>query len=157
MTDGAPQPQLPFMQSCGGGHMCPQLPQLSGSICVTTQTPLHAVPIPLHEHCDAAHVSGVAHTCPHDPQLFGSLVSSMQAPPHVMPGQRLVQTPLSQVATPFGGTTHFAHDAPQWSGPLGTHTPPQKTSLVAHCGGPPSNVGTDASVPASVALGTFTQ
>jgi hypothetical protein len=59
-----------------------QAPQFAGSVCVSTQWPLHAVIVPGHEQTPAMHVVPAAHVVPQVPQFIGSIVGSTHTLPH---------------------------------------------------------------------------
>jgi hypothetical protein len=65
---------VPFWTS---GHSTPHAPQLSGSVCVAMQTPLHLLKPALHEKPQlplehvATELGGVGQTLPHAPQWLG--------------------------------------------------------------------------------------
>jgi hypothetical protein len=59
----------PALQACVAEQVVPHFPQLLGSVCSFTQTPLHdAVPLG-HTQAPALHVWPVGHVLPHAPQL----------------------------------------------------------------------------------------
>lgn len=73
--------QLPWEQTSPGGHALPHPPQLFGSLCVSTQLPLHLAPPLAHWHAPPWHVVPALQTVSHPPQLELSDVSSTQKPP----------------------------------------------------------------------------
>jgi hypothetical protein len=73
------------------------VPQLSGSVAVTVQIPLHDVS-PVAQPLDvpqmpAVHVSPLAHTIPHVPQFAGSVAVSVQPAVHIVSGAVHVVVP----------------------------------------------------------------
>jgi hypothetical protein len=69
-------PQRPVEQTF------PQPPQLSGSVDVSAQAPLHTVKPGGHTHWEFSQLWPDAQVWPHRPQLFPSEVVSTQAPSH---------------------------------------------------------------------------
>jgi hypothetical protein len=62
-------------------HLCPQLPQLSGSDIRVTHEPPHDVePSHMVTHPPALQDSVAAHFLPHIPQFSGSLLASTHTP-----------------------------------------------------------------------------
>jgi hypothetical protein len=57
-------------------HLSPHPPQLSGSLCVSVQTPRQRVPLLKHAHAPLWHVVPPLHLSPHAPQFESSVCSS---------------------------------------------------------------------------------
>jgi hypothetical protein len=94
---------MPLLQPFG--HFVPQMPQLFGSVCALTQTPLHNV-IPVgHTHAPILQIVPPAHALPHVPQLL-VVVKSTQVVPHTPNPVGHTQFPELQVAP-------VAHFVPQ--------------------------------------------
>jgi hypothetical protein len=68
------------------GHMCPQMPQLLGSVSVLTQAPEHSVS-PVWQlvttHWPLVHVEPEGHLCAQLPQWSGLLAVSTHAPAQI--------------------------------------------------------------------------
>jgi hypothetical protein len=68
-----PATQLDARQLCPIGHMKPHVPQLLGSLVVSTHVLLHELSAPGHgEHMPPEQISVPLHVCPHEPQFAGS-------------------------------------------------------------------------------------
>ena len=111
----ASQRASPFVPA---GHAFPQRPQLRGSLCVSTHTPLHTAP----EQASAVHVArpstsehcgvGAAHRVEHDPQRSG-VVSEVSQPLEASPSQSpkpgrhaKPQALIAHVAIALAGAAH---------------------------------------------------
>jgi hypothetical protein len=75
-------------------QLTPQLPQLAGSLVVSTQVPPHDVKLPLQPHAPAVQVEWAPHVVAQLPQWLGSLWRSTQLVPQwVRPPAQLMSTP----------------------------------------------------------------
>jgi hypothetical protein len=77
---------LPDVQVSDVEQVLPHAPQLFGSLVVSTQLPVHRVPVP-HTQVLLWHVAPDGQALPHMPQLLLSLVVSTQLVPHIVPMQ----------------------------------------------------------------------
>ncbi len=115
------------------GHTFPQVPQLLGSVLVSTHDPPHwvrgGVHITIGVHMPALHDEPDGQTFPHIPQLFGSELVFTHAVPHVTlgGGHGVPHTPPVQLA-PSG---HLLPHAPQLlvSVDLSTHVPLHRSGV----------------------------
>jgi len=84
-------------------HVVPQPPQLFGSVCSFTQTPLHTVSTLGHAQTPLSQVSPVGliveQFVPHPPQLLSSVCSFTQTPLHPV-SPLAQQTPFDSVSPP---------------------------------------------------------
>jgi hypothetical protein len=123
--------QLPWEQTSPAGQAFPHPPQLFGSLCVSTQLPLHLAPPLAHWHEPPWHVVPAPQTVSHPPQLELSDVSSTQKPPQSdWPPLQLHIPPTHGTALP-----QELPQVPQLFGSLvsSTQEPPQIERFAAHC------------------------
>ena len=74
----------------GTEQTVPQPPQLFGSVCSFTQTPLHRVKPDWHAvsvHAPPVHVCPLGHAVPQEPQWLGLFEVSVSQPLAAMPSQ----------------------------------------------------------------------
>jgi hypothetical protein len=103
------------------GQTCPQVPQLKGSVLLSTHWPLQTVwpgipqtqvPVPAEE---GMHLAMGGQTMPHPPQLFGSKVVSTQALPQRTLGGAHWQMLVRQI---WPGMVQVVPQPPQLAGSL---------------------------------------
>ncbi len=122
-----------------GPHVLPHVPQLLGSVSVSTHTPEQtcapcaAPPIAGHTQLLNRHSCAAGQVVPHPPQLFLSKRVSTQSPPHramFAPVHVAEHAPLSQTEP----VPHFEPHVPQLlrSVCVSTHDPPHAVSRKAH-------------------------
>jgi len=104
--------QTPFAHTLPAAHALPHLPQLSGSLVVSTQPLAHAVVPASQAHLLATHAWRVPQVTPQPPQFFGSLVPSTQPVMHASSWPGHAQLPWLHVSGAPQVTPHF----PQFAG-----------------------------------------
>ncbi len=107
-------------------HAAAHPPQLAGSVCRSTQVPLHGVMPAGQAHTPPVQMSPVSgNTAPHPLQLFGSVCRSTQWPLQAVVPAGQTQTPLSHVPPPAGQVTPHPPQLPG-SVCVSTHWPPHR-------------------------------
>jgi hypothetical protein len=133
------QPQTPLEQVASAGQTLPQVPQLFGSVFVSTQVPAHTVPGQVHAPLEQT--SPALQVLPQVPQFPVSLDRSRQTPEQqagMVPAQVMPQAPqllvsvLVSTQTPLQSVSPLGHTGPATQFPLTQEEPVlQHTALVS--------------------------
>jgi hypothetical protein len=123
---GQPIVHAPFTHWLPGPHRFPQVPQLRGSVVVSTQNPPQLVVPAAHWHALETQLAPGAHALPHLPQSYGSLVRSTHAPLQLVSPVAHVSVHVpSEHTSPEGHT--LLHEPQLFGSPcVFVHTPLQR-------------------------------